>query len=363
VERQIRELLESGTYAPGDFLPPERLLSERFNVSRPTLRAALLPLLEGGLLVNHPGVGTRVKAVGKDRNPKARSWRVIGLLLPDFENPFFVEITEAIEYTALQRGYQVLLSTSRHQPAIEESHLKQFAEHRVDGAILAHDPQNPFPKSAERLREAEIPYVALFSSPTPSECDSVVLDEYAGVEQAMRYLYSLGHRRIAMCRVVPGDSPHPREQAFLKFMDRAGLAVPKRFMISQEALTESDGNRTVEELFRESDAPTAIFSGNDRNALIALRHLRNYGLQIPEDVSLVGFDNLRLTDHLEVPLTTVDQPKQAMGRRALELLLERIEFGVTSAPVTDVFQSHLVVRESCAIAKERAVPALTSAVK
>ncbi len=349
ITSKLMELIGAGAYPAGEFLPPERELAEQFDVSRPTLRKALEPLIGSGVLVNQPGVGTRVAGAAAPRKTSRNAWQVIGLLLPDIGNRFFVEITEAIEYTALQRGYQLLLCNSRHQPAVEEMHLRQLAEQRVVGVILAHDPHAPFPASAALLGQASIPYVALFSSPAESACDSVIVDDVGGVNQMMRYLYSLGHRRIAFCRPVPGGRAHPREKAYLDFMARNECPAPPHFLIPYEALDDASGEEAIARLLDEPVAPTAFFAGNDRTALLLLKHLAARGVRVPQDVSVAGFDNLRFTEHLAVPLTTVDQPKHEMGRRAVELLLERIELGLSAPPRAQIFQPHLVIRESCAV--------------
>jgi DNA-binding LacI/PurR family transcriptional regulator len=349
ISGKLQQMIEQGAYSPGDFLPPERILAEQFSVSRPTLRKALAALVEIGLLVNHPGLGTRVATPGRSQKANRGNWRVIGLLIPDFDNQFFIEVTESIEYTALQRGYQVLLCNSRHEPGIEEAHLQQLASQQVDGVIMAHDPHTPFPAAVSLLREAGIPFLALFSSPSASDCDGVVLDDKAGVEQVMRYLMSLGHRHIAFCRPVPGSLAHPREQAYLEFMDQNKLRVPPHFLIPYGLQEERASLRNFDELFKKAPAPTAIFAGNDHVALVAMKNLGLLGKEIPREVSIAGFDNLRFTEHLAIPLTTIDQPKQEMGRRAVELLLERIEFGVSPQARIERFQPHLVIRESCAI--------------
>jgi DNA-binding LacI/PurR family transcriptional regulator len=243
-----------------------------------------------------------------------------------------------------------LLCSSRHQPALEEMHLRQLAEQRVDGVILAHDPYMPFPDSASVLKEAGIPYVALFNSPAAVSCDGVLLDEQAGVDQVLRYLVSLGHRRIAFCRPVPGDQPHPRENAYVEWMAQAGYPVPPHYVLPYEANDDAAGREALRMLFDQGPAPTAIFAGNDRMALLALKRLAQLQIETPRDVSVAGFDNLRFTEHLPVPLTTVDQPKQEMGRRAVELLLERIELNLPPEPRVEVFQPYLVIRDSCAIA-------------
>jgi GntR family transcriptional regulator, arabinose operon transcriptional repressor len=343
-------MLADGSYSPGEILPPERNLAEQFSVSRPTIRRSLASLVERGLLINHPGLGTSVRGPVGRKKPDRR--RVIGLLIPNFSNQFFVEVVEAIEQAALQRSYQVLLGNTRHQVGLEEMHLQQMAGDRVNGVVLVHDPYSPFPEGVSSLRAAGIPYVALFNSPSAADCDSVVLDDHGGVIEAMRYLYSLGHRHIAFCRAVTGSYAHPRERAYSEFLAQSGLPSPSQFLVPSIS-PGREGAQILKELLQSKPAPTAILAGNDDTALMCYKYLTSLGKQVPRDISLVGFDNLRFTEHLPTPLTTVDQPKREMGRRALDMLLERMELGVSSTPRIERFRPHLVIRESCGIATGR----------
>ncbi len=344
----------TAVYEVGAFLPAERLLAEEFGVSRPTLRKALVPLVEAGLLVNQPGVGTRVaqtngahaKPLIESQTESRSDWRILALLLPDITNRFFIEVTEAIEYTALQRGYQLLLCNSRHQASIEAAHLKQLAARGVDGVIIGHDPNQEPPETLSLLEEAGIPFVFLFSSPREAQYDSIVLDEQAGVQQALKYLFSLGHREIAYCRTA-GIVPHPRETAYRDILSENRLSVRESFVIPFEKLDGAAGLEAVRKLLAAKPKPTAIFAGNDHSALLLLKHIAALGVRVPQDLSVIGFDNLAFTEHLTTPLTTVDQPKQEMGRRAVELLLERITFPVAAEPRREVLHPHLIIRESC----------------
>jgi len=350
IARALVERVRNGSYGAGAFLPPERALASEFGVSRPTVRKALLSLVESGALVNSPGVGTRVLAADDPPPPSPVSGKIIALALPDIANRFFIEVTEAIEYTLLQRGYQLLLSNYRHQPGIEEMQVRQFARRRVDGVIVAHDATQELPASLELLQRSSIPIVLLFSAPVEANFDSVILDERAGVEQLLKYLFSLGHERIAFCRPLPGVRMHPRERAFLDIMTRNGLPAPERSILPFECLEDAGGPAAVERLLAGPSRPTAVFAGNDRVALMLLKHLSTLQVRVPEEVSVAGFDNLRFTEHLSIPLTTVDQPKAAMGRRAVEMLLERVEMDLALDVRREVFQPHLVIRESCAMA-------------
>jgi LacI family transcriptional regulator len=307
-------------------------------------------LVQEGLLENVPGRGTLVPDNAMAGDAAARSdWKILALVLPDIANRFFSEVAESIEYTALQRGYQVLLCNSRHQPHLEEFHIRQIVTHRVKGVILAHDPHQEVSGSLELLHRAGIPTVLLFSTAREADCDSVVLDDRAGVEQALRYLTSLGHRRIAFCRPLPGPRPHPREIYFQEFMRRGDESCSDSYL---EVAGKSDGEiqQALRALLDREQAPTACLAGNDNVALMLMTNLAALNVEVPESFSVVGFDNLRFVQHLPVPLTTIDQPKHEMGRRAAELLFDRIQAGPNLACRHDVFTPHLIIRESCSMA-------------
>jgi DNA-binding LacI/PurR family transcriptional regulator len=341
----IRGWIVSGKLPRGVLLPPERTLADELGVSRPTVRRAIEPLVQEGLLESQPGRGTLVPE--NSAGDAIRSdWKVLALLLPDIANRFFSEMAESIEYAALQRGYQILLCNSRHQTHLEEFHIRQIVTHRVKGVILAHDPNQEVSGSLELLRGAGIPTVLLFSTPRAAECDSVVLDDRAGVEQALRYLFSLGHKRIAFCRPLPGPRPHPRETHFFELVNGSRRAC----LLDVVDKSDDEIQAGLRELLAGPDAPTACLAGNDNVALMLTKNLACLNIPVPEAFSVVGFDNLRFVEHLPVPLTTIDQPKQEMGRRAAELLFERIDAGSAMPYRQEVFTPHLVIRESCSVA-------------
>jgi DNA-binding LacI/PurR family transcriptional regulator len=320
-------------------------MAEDLGASRPTLRRALEPLVKEGLLENQPGRGALVREVSEaDRMP----WRILALLLPDITNRFFAEVAEAIEYAALQRGYQILLCNSRHQVHLEDLHIKQLVARKVDGVILAHQPGQEIPQSVELLKQASIPTVLLFSSAREADCDTVVLDDRAGVEQALRYLISLGHSRIAYGTPLSGAGSHPRELHFADFMRRQ-FPDYEPVHVDVSGKTDEEILAAIREMMALNDPPTACFAGNDNVAMLLMKGLSASGITVPTQFSVVGFDNLRFVEHLAVPLTTVDQPKHEMGRRAAELLFERIEAGPGMPPRHEIFMPHLVIRSSCSV--------------
>lgn len=350
ITQTLRERIEKGVFPRGSLLPSERHLATELGVSRLTLRRAIEPLVQDGTLENQPGRGTLVPDTNGDDAARL-PWKIMALVLPDISNRFFAEVAESVEYAALQQGYQILLCNSRHQPHLEEFHLRQLAERGVDGVLFSHDPHLEMPKAFARLEAAGIPTVVLFTAERLPNCDSIALDDRAGVEQALRYLMSLGHRRIGFVRPVAAGLVHLRETHYKDFLQQQQLCSPDASIIDILDRDETTIRKELEKLLNPNnlDRPTAFLCGNDHVALMLMKQTGALGLKIPQDLSIVGFDNLRFVEHLSVPLTTVDQPKQEMGRRAAEMLFERINTKATTPPRHEVFRPHLVIRDSCAI--------------
>jgi DNA-binding LacI/PurR family transcriptional regulator len=168
----------------------------------------------------------------------------------------------------------------------------------------------------------------------------------------MRYLVSLGHRDIGFCRPVRSDAPHPREQAYIQYMAEAAIPQPEHFVIPLEILDERRYIEDLGALLALTPSPTAFVAGNDQTALLLMKRLSALNRRVPEEVSIIGFDNLAFTEYLPVALTTVNQPKREMGRRALEMLLEHIELSPPPTGRNEVFETHLIIRDSCAVRSE-----------
>ena len=359
IKDSLRDKIENGDYPVGSLLPSERQLAAEFAISRLTLRRAIEPLVHEGLLENQVGRGTLVVDKSSAAEASRLRWKIMALVLPDISNRFYAEVAESVEYAALQQGYQILLCNSRHQANLEDFHLSQIAERGVDGVVFAHDPHLEMPQALQLLEAVGIPTVILFASTKQNACDTITLDDRAGVEQALLYLVSLGHRNIAFCRPLLPNQKHFRESHYEEFLSQNKIPYFSRNILNILGREEQDVRRDLDQMLSAPRAsrPTAFLCGNDHVALMLMKQIGIMGLKIPADLSIVGFDNLRFVEHLAVPLTTVDQPKQFMGRRATEMLFERIHAKTPIAPRNEVFRPHLVIRESCAIASGDLQPA------
>jgi DNA-binding LacI/PurR family transcriptional regulator len=274
------------------------------------------------------------------RNLASRRSRTIGLLLNDLHNPWFAEVSEGTEHVAAENGYRVLISAGRGSRKSEEDALESFLELRADGIILAGPRVGA--SSVEKAAR-EVPIVVVGRTMRTPRVDTVVNDDRLGANLVVRHLVELGHRAIAHIDGGSGAGARPRRRGYEESMRALGFAAEIRVLHGD--FTDVAGVEAAQRLLDSGDMPTAVFAGNDLSAAGVLDRLEDAGLRIPEDVSLVGYDNTFLAALHHMSLTTVDQPREAMGRLAMTALLERIEGG-RAKPVRHVVPPSLVVRRT-----------------
>lgn len=266
---------------------------------------------------------------------------LIVALVPDISNPFFSEVIRGIEQVAHRNGYSVLLGDTQHSRQREQAYADLLATKQADGIItlLPHIPHIPLLPPLPIVNACE--YVKDFS------ITSVFVDNVAAAEEATAYLITLGHRQIAM---VSGPMGTPicvdRCNGYKRALQKAGITPDPRLTVVGDFSVES-GIRSVESLFARGTKLTAVFCANDEMAMGAMRAVKARGLRIPEDVSLVGFDDIHFARYTDPPLTTIAQPKKELGREAMTLLIEILN-GTATAARKRILATHLVVRASAA---------------
>jgi DNA-binding LacI/PurR family transcriptional regulator len=292
----------------------------------------------GKVLAAAAQIGYRPNAMA--RNLASRRTHTVGLLLNDLHNPWFAEVADGVEQAAAENGYRVLIASGGGGPRGEEKALDSFLELRADGIILA-GPRLPAVRIAAAA--ADVPIVVVGRAMRTTRVDTVVNDDRFGAKLVVRHLIELGHRAIAHIDGGSGAGARPRRRGYEEAMRESGLSGQIRVVHGD--FTDVAGVHAAQAILASRDLPTAIFAANDLAAAGVLDRLEDSGLRIPGDVSLVGYDNTFLAALHHMSLTTVNQPRAAMGRLAMAAFLERMENGRT-APARHVVPPSLVVRRT-----------------
>ncbi|WP_084958077.1 LacI family DNA-binding transcriptional regulator [Thermoactinospora rubra] len=270
--------------------------------------------------------------------------RTIGLSVIDIGNPFFTDVAAGVEEVASERGYAVILGNSSGARAKEERNLLVFAEQRVRGVLIT--PSDDDPARLEALKERGI-NVVLVDHPAerPDQC-AVAVNDVAGGSLAVTHLLRCGAERIAYVTGPPSIRQcRERRLGAERALAAAGLDPAEALEeVPMATMTARSGQQAADKLLHR--LPDAVFCANDLLALGVLRGLLQAGVRVPEDVALIGYDDIDFASASTVSLTSIRQPTQQLGRVAAELLLDECDHPGTHAHQQIMFQPELVVRES-----------------
>lgn len=347
--------IEEGRYVRGRALPSEVRLAAQFGVSRGTLRQALTRLRADGYLEVVPGRGTFVRRT-TPRRPEARR-RVVGVVVPWVSRPALPDVLTAIEDELHGRGYSMLVGSSGNMPAQEAGRLHRILEEGVSGLIV-YPLDHPDAQIYARLVEEAFPLVLVDRHLVGLHIDAVLPDNVGGAYAAVSHLIALGHRRVAFVSSdnLSTTSVLERMQGYQQALAAHGLeqdpsfvftglpAVPPHAEDRQRVIVE---NALRVKRFLQGRPVTAVFALHDRIALSVLEAARLLGRRVPEEISVVGFDDDPVASASSIALTTVAQPREEIGRLAARLVLDRIE-GRRAEVARIVLPTSLVARRSTA---------------
>ncbi|MCZ8511080.1 LacI family DNA-binding transcriptional regulator [Paenibacillus filicis] len=269
----------------------------------------------------------------------------LGLLVPDISNPFFAEIARAVEDQGHQLGYSVMICSTDNKDERVERYLSLLQQKSVDGIIIGTGIENK--EMLKPLLERDIP-IALIAREMPSlDVNTVVVDDFIGGALAARHLTGLGHARLAvLAEEARVSSSRERVRGFMQTLEEAGLNREDVIVRHCDYVVE-DGKRKALELLSTSGRPTAIFCCNDLLAIGALQAAKELELRVPEDLSVIGFDDTILASVTDPPLTTVAQPIGSMGNKVVDLLVQELKKEADFKQRV-VLRPELVVRRSAA---------------
>ncbi|GAB4564009.1 MAG: substrate-binding domain-containing protein [Anaerolineae bacterium] len=283
-------------------------------------------------------------------NSLARSLRfkrthTLALVLTDITNPFWTTVARGVEDAASAQRFNVILCNTDENEAKQDEYLRVLLQKQVDGFILV--PARSRPEPIEFLKRQKVAVVVL-DRRVPGACVDIVRgDSEGGAYELTRRLIEMGHRRIALLSGPEGVSTaEDREKGYRRALLEAGIE-PEAAMVCRGTFTHEGGYRMALEAMKALPKPTALFAANNFIAVGALRALRELGLRVPEDISLVSFDDIPPALAIEPFLTVAAQPAYEMGRRATELLLARLSGELPQEPQEIILPAEVVVRKSC----------------
>ena len=266
------------------------------------------------------------------------------VLVPNFSNPFFLRLIQGIEQAAQEKGYSVLLGDTQGKPEREHEYAGMVLTNRADGLINL-DHSFPFSQSDAHLAK-DVPMVSVCERIVGDKKYPVVeLDNYSACRALARHLISYGHQDFGIIAGQKSSQIYKDRLGGIKSVfEEEDIAFNDEFIVGQEYSIEG-GELGARALLAKASRPTAIFCFNDDIAIGALHEIKKHGLSVPHDISLVGFDNIKVSAYTDPPLTTIDQPAHDMGRKAVEVLLNVIN--KTPLPRDKViFPFNLLERES-----------------
>ena len=305
-----------------------------------------------------------VRGMNYRRNHLARALKrqrtdTVGLVLGDIANPYAAELARAVRERMAEKGFTLFICVSEHSPKEDVAAFESLTDHRVDGVIVATRASKLGNDRLAQMIEMGIPVTLLGREFRHPAVDFVGADHLKGGYEATTHLIKLGHKRIGFIGVSLTNSLGlKRFQGYVDALREHGLPVEEKLIVGRQEgpdqapgySTEEMGYEGMKKLLSRRVRPTAIFARNDFTAIGAIGAIQEAGLRIPDDIAIVGYDDVPLARHITPKLTTVRQPTREQGHLAAEFLLRRIEHDALAPREEKILECELVVRESTASA-------------
>ena len=279
------------------------------------------------------------------RSLVTRRTYTIGLLLPEFAHPFFAEIARAVAHTVRPHGYHVVISSFEEDPALESSEIDSLLARQVDGLIIASSQPPRTPDVFKRMQERNTPYILIDRPIAGLRACFVGVDNHAIGRLATEHLIAKGCCRIGHLRGPEVRIAAERLEGYRQALAKGGLRPHSEYIVPS-GHGDHSGYEAMQQLLKLRPLPDGVFCYNDPVAIGAMKAVLDAGLKLPQDIAIVGAGNVRYSDVLSVPLTTVDQGTCQIGRLAAELLIARIGSKRPMRPQKILIPPKLVERES-----------------
>lgn len=307
--------------------------SDRYRISKETQELILSAAKELDYTPNQVARGLRLKRTN-----------TIGYIIPDISNPFFAGIAKSVEKSARKLGYSIILCDSEENTEIEENLVQLMLDRKVDGLIIS--PVGLEVSHLINIQQRKIPIVLLDRYFPDLNIPFVTSDNYQGSLEAITMLIENGHKRIACIQGLKNTSPNnDRVKGYIDAHKKHELTVDKNLIVG-DSFGEENGYIETKLLLQQNNTPTAIFAVSNLISLGAIRAIAEEGLKIPDDVSMISFDDQPYSRFLSTPMTTVSQQSTQIGQIAIKLLIDQIESNRQLDPKGIFLPTKLIVRDS-----------------
>ena len=348
IKNDIEDMINEGEIKPGNKLPTENQLAQKYEVSRHTVRKALNILRQEGILYRKQGVGTFYKS---NTNKTTKN---IGFISISLHAYIFADMLSSVDKILYDRGYQILLGNSMDNHEREKDILKEFIKKNVDGLIIepAKSARNyPNISLLKRFVNNNIPVTILDSKFDEDNFNNITVDDEHGGILATEHLLEMGHKNIAMIYKGLHKPAVGRFEGYKKALKKHNIPVYNNYVkqyLNSEFEDRENFKKEIKEITKElintEPQPTAIFCFNDQVAILVKDILQDLGYKVPGDFSIVGFDNSKQVNLEDI--TSVAHPKEKVGEKAAKITLERINDGKFEYCEDVVFKPKLVKRGS-----------------
>ena len=282
------------------------------------------------------------------RNFRRRKTNMVLVLVPDITNTFFAGVIQGIEWVAQRHNYRVLLGDTQYNPEGEKAYAELVAQKQADGIItLGENIPFTYRKGRKTIDPSWPPLAMACEYHTDIPLPTVCIDNEAAAFEAVNHLIEAGHTQIAYIN-GPADSPicKDRLKGYRKAMNSIGITATKPWIVEGNYSAES-GRQSMAALLAANERPTAVFAANDEMAIGAMAEIKAQGFSIPDDISIVGFDDINFAAYCDPPLTTIRQPRHDIGKKVMLSMLSLLND--KSVPEQHVVLPHeLVCRGSTA---------------
>ncbi len=343
LKEYLKKQIRQGEIAYGQQLASENILAKQFQMSRQTVRQAFGDLENEGWIAREQGRGTF--CIYREKVARGN----IAVLATYISEYIFPTLIRGIEEILSTAGYTLILANTNNNKNKEAQCLENILNQDIAGVIIEPTKSSQPNMNIDYFREFEkrrIPYLMLHAYFNDLDPAYIMIDDYQGGYLATQYLIELGHKNIAAIFKTDDLQGVNRQSGFLEAMNNFHIAVNPKFLgnyqTEQQLIYPYQFTKTI---LQKKSPPTAIICYNDQIALKVMEAIRDQGLKIPEDISIIGYDDSSLATASEVKLTTIKHPKAEMGRQAAKFIIDMVE-GRESKP-RFIYQPEIVIRNSC----------------